>query len=210
MCREWSPEELIESWTLVGQDWTLVGNKTGSTRLGFALLLKFFEIEARFPRGAEEFPDAAVGYVAEQVNVAAAVFAAYSWSGRSITYHREQIRDVFGFREFTRGDEDKLSGWLAEEVCPVELRHPQLREAVLVRCRAERIEPPGRVDRIIGSARAVFEQRFCDRTLARLDEANVDALEALVTEDGGAPTSGRVLLAELKADRGQIGLETLL
>ena len=91
MCREWSPEELIESWTLVGQDWTLAGNKTGATRLGFALLLKFFEIEARFPRGAEEFPAAAVGYVAEQVNVAAAVFAAYSWSGRSITYHPEQI-----------------------------------------------------------------------------------------------------------------------
>ena len=50
MRREWSPEELIESWTLVGQDWTLVGNKTGAPRLGFALLLKFFEIEARFPR----------------------------------------------------------------------------------------------------------------------------------------------------------------
>jgi hypothetical protein len=49
MCREWSPEELIESWTLVGQDWTLVDNKTGATRLGFALLLKFFELEARFP-----------------------------------------------------------------------------------------------------------------------------------------------------------------
>lgn len=26
MRREWSPEELIESWTLLGQDWTLVGN----------------------------------------------------------------------------------------------------------------------------------------------------------------------------------------
>jgi len=143
MRREWSPEELIESWTLVGQDWTLVGNKSGATRLGFALLLKFFEIEARFPRAAEELPDAAVGHVAEQVNVAATEFAAYSWSGRSITYHREQIRDVFGFREFTRGDEDKLAGWLAEEVCPVELRDPQLREALLVRCRAERVEPVG-------------------------------------------------------------------
>jgi hypothetical protein len=71
----------------------------------------------------------------------AAAFAAYSWSGRSIKYHREQIRDAFGFREFTRGDEDKLAGWLAEEVCPVELRDQQLREALLVRCRSERIEP---------------------------------------------------------------------
>ena len=50
MRREWSPEELIESWTLLGPDWTLVGNKSGATRLSFALLLKFFEIEARFGR----------------------------------------------------------------------------------------------------------------------------------------------------------------
>jgi Domain of unknown function (DUF4158) len=66
MRREWPPDELIESWTLVGQDWSLVGNKTGTTRLGFALLLKFFEVEARFPRAAEELPDAAAGYVADQ------------------------------------------------------------------------------------------------------------------------------------------------
>jgi hypothetical protein len=49
MRREWSPEELIEPWTLLGQDRTLVGNKSGATRLGSAVLLKFFEIEARFP-----------------------------------------------------------------------------------------------------------------------------------------------------------------
>ena len=41
---------------LVGQDWELVANKSGATRLGFALLLKFFELEARFPRGPEEVP----------------------------------------------------------------------------------------------------------------------------------------------------------
>jgi hypothetical protein len=50
--REWSSEDLVGSWTLVGDDWGLVGNKTGPTRLGFALLLKFFELEARFPRSA--------------------------------------------------------------------------------------------------------------------------------------------------------------
>lgn len=44
---------LIEEWTLVGRDFDLLGQKPGSTRLGFALLLKFFENEARFPRGAE-------------------------------------------------------------------------------------------------------------------------------------------------------------
>lgn len=30
------------------------GNKTGTTRLGFGLMLKFFELEARFPLHAQE------------------------------------------------------------------------------------------------------------------------------------------------------------
>lgn len=81
-------------------------------------------------------------------------------NGRTVKYHREQVRAAFGFREFARGDEDKLAG----EVCPVELRDEQLREALLVRCRAERIEPPGRIDRFVGSARAAFEKRFCELT----------------------------------------------
>ena len=96
MRREWSPEELIASWTLLGTDWTLLGNKSGATRLGFALSLKFFEIEARFPRDIDELPPGAVEYIAGQVKVPATSIAAYPWSGRSIKYHREQIRAAFG------------------------------------------------------------------------------------------------------------------
>ena len=112
-----------------------------------------------------------------------------------------QVRDAFGFREFARADEDKLADWLASEVCPVELRDEQLREALLVRCRAERLEPPGRVERIIGSARAAFEQRFCDGIVTRLGEHCAERLEDLASRD---------LLAQLKADPGRVGLETLL
>ena len=207
--REWSPDELVESWTLIGEDWQLVGNKTGATRLGFAVLLKFFEVEARFPRSPEEMPAQAVVYLAEQVKVEPADFVGYRWDGRSIKYHREQIRVAFGFREATRADEERLAGWLAEEVCPVELRDEQLREALLVRCRAERIEPPGRVDRIVGSARAAFERRFCELTTSRLSAECAARLEALVA-DGPGSGGGRGLLAELKADPGQVGLESLL
>ena len=65
MRRDWEPEDLVASWTLVEQDEReLVAYKRGATRLGFALMLKFFEIEARFPRHASEFPPAAVAYVA--------------------------------------------------------------------------------------------------------------------------------------------------
>jgi hypothetical protein len=68
MRRDWAPEDLIASWTLVDDDWPLLANKTGATRLGFALLLKFFEVDACFPRHAGEVPPAAVDYVAGQVH----------------------------------------------------------------------------------------------------------------------------------------------
>lgn len=87
-----------------------MGNKTGATRLGFAVLLKFFEIEARVPRAAEEVPPSTVAYLAAQLAVDVGEFATYGWSGRTIEYHRAQVRAAFGFREFARGDEDKLAG----------------------------------------------------------------------------------------------------
>ncbi|MCB8775861.1 DUF4158 domain-containing protein, partial [Escherichia coli] len=91
-------------------------------------------LQARFPRAGSDFPHGAAEYVAGQVGVGASALDDYEWSGRTAKRHRAQIRDVFGFREFTRGDEAKIAEWLAREVCPVELRDEQLREAVLVRC----------------------------------------------------------------------------
>ena len=96
MRREWQPEELVASWTLIDRDWELLANKSGATRLGFALLLKFFDLEARFPSHVGELPQAAVDYVAGQVKVAAGDLAEYSWSGQTIEYHRAQIRGAFG------------------------------------------------------------------------------------------------------------------
>ena len=113
MRQEWSPDELVGAWTLVEGDWRLLGNKSGVTRLGFALLLKFFELEGRFPAYPEEIPAVAVEYVAGLVKVDPALFTKYSWSARAIKYHRAQIRDSFGFREATRADEQLLAAWLA-------------------------------------------------------------------------------------------------
>lgn len=215
MRREWEPEDLIACWTLIDADWALVANKRGPTRLGFALSLKFFELEARFPRHAGEIPRAAVEYVASQVKIEPAdVLGGYKFSDRTFEYHRSQIRNALGFREATVADEDDLARWLAEEVCPVELREEQLREALLARCRAERIEPPSpsRTGRILGSSRAVAEQQFCETTVSQLSNESVARLEELVADNDpqSSVVRGRGVLGELKADPEQLGVETLL
>lgn len=181
-----------------------MANKTGPTRLGFAPLLKFFELEAGFPRGPEEVPPAAVTYVAGQVGVPAEDFARYSWAptARSIKAHRVQIRQAFGFREFTRGDEDKLSAWLAEEVCPVELRD----EACTRSCWSG-VGANGS-SRLAGPSGSLGLPARCPSwaSVSRRWPGSVRTgcgrLEGLLDEDG---RSGQGLLAELKADPGHGG-----
>ncbi|MEV3927482.1 DUF4158 domain-containing protein [Actinomadura coerulea] len=136
---EWDPDELIGVWTLVDGDWELIATKAGATRLGFAVILKFYELEGRFPAYAEEVPQAAVGYVASLVKVDPALFAKYSWRGRTIKYHRAQIRQAFGTRPASEADGVRWARLLAEEMCPTETSRSRLAEAVRQRCRSEKV-----------------------------------------------------------------------
>jgi Tn3 transposase DDE domain/Domain of unknown function (DUF4158) len=217
MRREWKPEDLIASWTLIEPDWELIGSKPGATRLGFAALLKFFEIDGRFPEYGAEVPDQAVTYLAEQVEVDPALFAKYQWSGRTSERHRAQVRAAMGFRECTEADQQELSVWLSREVCPTEWRREALRDVVLVHCRSEqvRLEPPtfGQISRLVGSALRMFEERFCRCVEQRLDVVDgvVVRLEQLVGagEDPDASAGGgERFLYELKTDPGVVGTET--
>jgi TnpA family transposase len=77
----------------------------------------------------------------------------------------------------------------------------------------------------VSAARTAFERRFCARTVSRLSADSISRLEELVAADGAtgeasaegdvaedaaAVGSGPGVFAELKADPGQLGLETLL
>ncbi len=74
MKRQWDIEELIEHFTLVTEDEELLANKTGATRLGFALLLKCFQLEGKFPAAKHEIPKDVVNYIAHQLKLEASLF----------------------------------------------------------------------------------------------------------------------------------------
>src|SRR4051812_16047197 len=116
MKRNWTTEELVEHWTLLPNELELVGNKSGPTRLGFAVLLKFFQLQARFPSGKNEIPRVVVAYVAKQIGVDPDEYLRYDWRSRTISYHRMQIREFLGFREATLQDADEMAQWLCESV----------------------------------------------------------------------------------------------
>ena len=58
-----------------------------------------------------------IGYVASQVKVAAADLGLFDWDGRTAERNRKMVRTLLGFRECSVADAEKLTTWLAEEVC---------------------------------------------------------------------------------------------
>ncbi len=219
MKRGWTQEELVERWTLFPDELALVGAKTGHTRLGFAVMLRFFAEEGRFPRDKHEVPADVLRFVGEQVGTAPEAgpegWLRYDWSGRAIKYHRAEIRDFFGFREATAEDGDQVASWLLAEVLPREQDAGKLREAFHQRCRALKIEPPtpGRADRLVASASRRFEERFCASVFGRLPEDALLKMDALLAtgadadgaefDDHAPAVTRRSVLAWVKADPGR-------
>ena len=136
MKRSWREDELIERWTLLPDELALLSNRAGHTRLGFAVMVRFFAEEERFPRDKGEVPAEVLRFVGEQVGVGSGpeAWLRYDWSGRSVKYHRSQVRGFFGFAEATA--EEVV---LVEGVVPAGWRFLVVREDDLGRGRVDRV-----------------------------------------------------------------------
>jgi hypothetical protein len=118
MKREWHDDELAEHWTLAASEKQLVLEKRGPSQLGFAILLKVFQHQGRFPKSAREVPKAVVDHLAQQLDTAPVAWREYDWQGRAIKYHRAEIRKLLGFREATVADGEALVNWLCDQCLP--------------------------------------------------------------------------------------------
>ncbi len=114
--RNWEIDELIEHFTFLPHELKLIINKAGATRLGFAVLFKFFQLEARFPSNKTEIPKVIIDYISKQTDSDPSLFNSYIWTDRRGKYHKAQIRDYFGFTGTTVADTEKVTAWLNSHI----------------------------------------------------------------------------------------------
>lgn len=107
-----------------------MGNKSGPTRLGCAVLLKCLQYEGRFPQPPHDIPAPGVEYVARQVDVAPHAWAHDDWHGRSLESHRAQMRAQLGCRAGTIDDGAALIAWLGAHGLATTQRGEHLMDAV--------------------------------------------------------------------------------
>lgn len=207
MQRQPAEQELAEHFTVAPDEMALVVDKSGTGKLGFALMLKHFQQDGRFPTSPADSPESVVRYVARQLNVSETSLGRYDTLGRSGKRHRTEIRKFTGFREFAVKDTSALTKWLAAQVLENNDGAPSLTEKAYQRLREMKIEPPvsEQLERLVRSALHGAEQGFFASVAARIPAAGKTALDELLKPREGEPT-----FADLKADPGRLGLATIL
>jgi len=215
MQRTWSPDDLQRHWHLGSAEKTRVYHKSGATRLGFAVLLKCFQLLGRFPDTPDDIPDGPVTFLAKQVEVAPEEWAAYPWTGRSWEYHRAEIREFCGFTEMSARDANRMRRWLISEIAPNEHREDRLLDAFQQRCKQERIEPPtvNRSLRLIRSAMAQHDGCFRSGLFRKFQPRTLTFMDALLNAMPSSEASGDdlewTLWQKIKGEPGAAGLDSL-
>lgn len=210
-------DELTEVWTLLPDELSEVNKKDGINRLAFAALLKYFQQFGRFPRSSQELPNEVVNYLAKQLNIEFNEFKKYDWNGRTIKYHRAQIRDLLGFREITVEESQQIVEWLSENVVVYDRNLESIKIAFYQRCQHLCLEPPTpeRIERLVRSCLRQQEETFCHQVASKLLPKVQLELDSLLTvpevidntELNYNPTSK---FQELKADSGPATLDSFL
>ena len=213
MKRTCDEQELVEHWTLFEPERALLANRTGTGKLAVTVLLKFFQLNAQFPRYHRDVPAAVLDFVAKQLDVEPAPWFDYDLKGRSGKRDREQVRTFLGFRPITLEDEERLRQWLEHDAVVQDIDERHLRVSLLDWCRAHHLEPPSDSSavRIIASAVHGFEERLFARIHDQLFEQTCDRLDALIVVDEAAEQEDELPSAysafnRLKSGSGRVGL----
>lgn len=198
MKRNWTEAELARHFSLSFDEFEILSNKSGPTRLGFAVLLKFFQFEGRFPNAKNEVPRSLVSYLAPQVEVEAEAYLQYDWLGRSIKYHRSQIRQFLGFRPASVEDQEHMVTWLTHKVVREEQRPELVKAAAYQHWREQKIEPPTpeQLERIVRSALHAYEESCFAAIYHKLPPATRQQLENLLSFEDAAEDEEEIEVEE--------------
>jgi Domain of unknown function (DUF4158) len=241
MKRQWTNEELLSNFTLLPKELDLIGeSKTDHNLLGFAVLLKYFQCEGRFPSQKQDIPSVVIVHLAQQLGVVPEKIIPYDWDGRTVKAHRAAIRTFLGVHEATLSDEEAVVEWLCQHTLAEQRQEDALIASVYAHCKKSSIEPPtpDRVRRLVHTAIHRFDERLCTSLVGRLSAETRRSLDALLMvttpeteeqqetsptmpdvcakeEKEGAPEAPvpprpQSALHFLKQDAGPVGLESVM
>ena len=209
MKKKWTALELKEYWTLSPQELDFTKSKSRKSRLAFSFLLKYFQMNMRFPAREETISLVVIDFVSKQIGVHSPTFYAYDFSDQSAKLHQKQISHYFGFRSATPEDGEHLIKWLLQKVFPEKDHNLRsLLEVAYRYFRERRIEPfsSDHLKKHLVSAMQCFENQLFDEIASHLDPVQKDSLDALLQLTDGPELS----LPNIKEGAGAFSVDSVL
>lgn len=202
-----------DEWRLLADELSLLPGMTDTGRLGFAIQLKFRQVQGYYPESLNDFPAGVVHVIAGQIGCTSVSIENYPLQGRQAQRHRQNIRRYLGVRLPDKTDIARLSAWLTEFILPLNPQAVHGSELVTDWCQEQQIERPAaeHLDRIIRSAVHQFETKQQNTIFTRLSlDSKVAINHLLSAEEPGTARINEVTFSGLKADPGRPSLENVL
>lgn len=208
MKRNWELDELIEYFTILPHE-MILSTKEKENRLGFYILLKCFQYEAKFPIYKNEVPKEVVRFIAKQLKVNSGDFSKYSLIDRTCRNHKSIICEYFGFRSTTPEDISELSQWFIENLDHNEFEYENLHSIALDRLRALKLEVSGffHLDRCIKSVIRKNEEALFLKIYAHIKDETKNGIDAIITMDSESLEEPQ--LNQIKSEPGKISIDTV-
>src|SRR6266436_1918707 len=199
-------QELMESFTIVPSERELLGTKSGASRLGCAVLLKYFQFEGRFPTTWDDVPREVIRHLAQSFGVSPDAYRQYDLDERLARDHKDQIRQWTGFRQGNTVDAEAMKAWSCAQSRVDETTIPVLTDRLTQRYKQLQIElpTPGRLERLAHSAAQTMEEQFFARLTEALALDTRQMIDAMLTD-----SLPHLSLSTLKTDSGRRSLDSL-
>ena len=197
--------DLYQNFTLQEEELKLLKDRTKVNKIGLAILLKFFQMESRFPQNLMDIPEATVEYIAQQIGVSTEFYSRYDLNSRNAIKHRKLIRQFTGFREGTNKDASRIQKWVFSHLDSFDYTLEQIFIMVKDRYKQLKIEltSSDRLERIASSVLSKCEEKLFQTIFKKMPKVSKAAIDSLLE---GVPSLSFV---EIKSDPGGIGLKSV-
>jgi TnpA family transposase len=184
-------EDVVRYHSLDADDLAAIADaRTPETRLSYALQLCCLRYPGRHLRKGDVLPATMLDHIAEQIDVDAAVIAAFA---RRVQTRYEQLATIkrrHGFEELTHPVRAELASWLEREAIGL-TDGRVLTERLIVKMRDRRIIIPGVsvIERMAATAMHSADTNVAAEIRGLLDDGQLTNLDALISEKAHARQS---------------------
>jgi TnpA family transposase len=196
-------------YTFSQHDLDIINNhRRDHNRLGFAVQLAVLRFPGWSLSDLKMIPDSVLGYIAQQVGVDPDVFSLYAQREPTRREHMEEIRQAYGYRNFTLREYRSFSQIMLKYALENGNADYLLRTAI-EELRKQKIILPGMttIERVVWETRQRAEEKISKLLISSLTPEQIEKLDRILSP---MPESSKTYLAWLREIPGSCSPDTFL